>query len=271
MPPTPFSLPSTPNHSPYSYPGDVSEFETYDARALGYDPAVWPEVPDKPASRRPSLPPSLDRYSTAPYSPLNTFNDNFRLVFASIIVLFGGNPSTAGAVSPQLLTGTHQLARIEYSPTEKVEEVVVKSLPARVQQLLPLYPANVRTYHVDFPIHLPTSTEDRTYLSQEVGCDFHVKARIGLHTDSLIPPTNDTYKVISEVYFFPGAGTGTAELLQTYEESASIRRDQSGTVGSLVAHTLATPFIIKLWADMLEPSHGAIQGPLFFPACLHVA
>lgn len=263
LPPTPFSLPATPNHSPFSYP-DVTDYEMHDARILGYEPAVWREFADRlSASRHQNVPLTLDVYSMAPYIQPTAFGGSFRLTSASISIHFGGSPPNTEGVSPHLLTGCHQLASLDPSSVEDTQSIQWTSLDINHQQVIQTLPPYVPTYQVDLPIYLPTSTADRAYLFNEVGCDYHVKARIGLSTDSIIPPVDDSFQAVSEVYFFSGARKQNVELLEMYEEVAPVRCDKAGPAGSLVAHALAASFAAKIWADVIERSQGTEPGMLF--------
>jgi hypothetical protein len=261
LPPTPFSLPSTPNQSPFSYPSDVTNYEMFDARILGYEPGLWREFADRlSTSRHSSVPLTLEVYSMSPYVQAPTFNGSFTLTSASISVHFGGNTPNTEGISPHLLTGFHQISSLDPTSTEGPDSIALTTLDMNLQQIIRVFPAEVPAYHVDLPIHFPASTDDRTYLSREVGCDYHVKARIGLSTDSLIPPVDDTFKAVSEVYFLSGVRKQHVELLETYEEAAPVRCDKAGPAGALIAHALAGSFTAKIWGDVIERPHGADPG-----------
>jgi hypothetical protein len=151
LPPTPFSLPSTPTNpsSAFLYPADIPDFEFVDARVLGYNPEDWPEYesrwlhgPTAPHSsttatntsliqrrqRRASFSLGSDAFALgllhhqqSHHQPTPTLPKRtvLKLASASVAVQFGGSSIPAkkkaagGGVSPSLFNTHHQLARLD--------------------------------------------------------------------------------------------------------------------------------------------------------------
>lgn len=267
LPPTPFSLPATPNQSPFIYPSDVPNYELVDARLLGYHREDWQDINDHLSQpKRQPLPSNLDDYSslTGPLA-VEGYTGPLSLTSASISVHYDARPTNAD-VSPYLLSGTHQLALLRRAQQEPLLVLPSSSLDAPIQKLIRDVPSSTQIYLVDLPIHLPASQADRLYLAYEVGFNYHVKAHVNLSMENsnAIQARKEQLEATSDVYFVSPSGNGneTPELLSVYQESVPVRNDRKGASGSgsLIAHGLAGAFAAKLWADMVEEPKASDAG-----------
>ena len=254
-PPTPFSLPATPSQSPFLYPADVPDYEFVDARLLGYDPAEWPEFEDQRVHyRRAPLPLMLDSYVFGKAPRMRDFDGPLLLTSVSMTVHFSTKPSAIEGVSSSLIRGQHQMAYFSQDVNESMQAVHVRNLDNNTQRLVQSINASNRVYHVDFPIHLPSSTGDREFLIHATGTEHHVKTSTGLHTGDTIPPHDEELKVVSEVYFFSGpeSNRGLPESLEEFQDVALIKKQQGHPNSALFAHGLGTSFGEKLWVDLIK-------------------
>lgn len=250
-PPTPFSLPITPSHSPYPYPADIPDYEFVNARVLGYDRNEWQEYEEYMMHyRRAPLHLVLDNYMVGKTASKADFQGSLLLKSISMAVQFGPKPSHIQGVSPLLLLGKHQMAHFS-SINEPMQAVHFRSLDGDVQRLIQTMKASDRIYHVDFPIHLPTGADDRDYLLHDIGLEYHVESNIGFHANGTIPPHDEELKAVSDVYIFSGQETGRRrpDILEEHHDVTTIKTQQPGI---LFAHGLATSFAGKLWEESIN-------------------
>ena len=249
-PPTPFSLPATPRHSPFLYPDDIPDYEFVDARVLGYEPQNWPEFESQLAnSRLTPLPSVLDNYAGWQAD----LEGSLLLTSVSVTVHFAAHSSRMEGISPSLLLGRHQLAYMSQDDRESQQTVSLNGLDRRTQELLQVIRVGSGLYHVDFPIHLPTEGPDHAYLANGAAPEHHVKCRVEFH---VVGGTrlNNEMEVVSKVYHFSGQETdqNPPELLEYYQEATPLLNQQGRPPGILVTHGLATLFSEKLWGELVE-------------------
>ncbi|CAG7848014.1 SubName: Full=Uncharacterized protein {ECO:0000313/EMBL:CCA69812.1} [Serendipita indica DSM 11827] len=269
LPPTPFSLPSTPSHSPFLYPSDVPDFEFVDARVFGYDPSSWPEFEEQFGSYTTygRTPTTLEAYVARHQSslPLPHHHEarlpGLELAELSLSVYFSVNARGAEAddkagevaVNPSLRAGKHVLATLQPASAHSPSPVSQGGFGIAARTILGGIQQNsmLKVYQVDLPLHFPHGLVDRRFLRQAAGSDIHVKGLVRLMGSPRNgAPVANLWKVTSTVYFTPGdfnGSPGSPESLAGYEEETPLRIEG----GNVVIPSITNDFISRLWERII--------------------
>ncbi|KAG8833690.1 hypothetical protein FRC17_010222 [Serendipita sp. 399] len=269
LPPTPFSLPSTPDRSPFLYPSEVPDFEYSDAQALGYDPSAWPEFEAQYHSinEPPPLPAILET-SVPRLGELHPYyKGDIVLHSTSLDVHIGA--ASAHRLSQSSLQENHQLGLLAPRAQGLIHKLHISALDASTQLTIrSLRHTADKLYHVDLPIYLPSSPEDRLLLAQKLSSGYHVNAitKFSIHSTgndnghSLLTAREGYLKAESSVYYIPLSNGAQPALkhLPGYDEASYLTVHHGNK--SLAAPGPACSFIAYLWSNALkDPRYSSLS------------
>ncbi|KAG8858814.1 hypothetical protein FRB91_009315 [Serendipita sp. 411] len=256
LPPTPFSLPSTPNHSPFLYPSDVPDFEYSDAQVLGYDPSAWPEFEAQYRSITESqpLPAILGTGISRLREPCSFYEGDITLHSTSLNV----HISSASGQWPSQQE-SHQVGLLPPGTNGSLQKVHISAFDPSTQLTIRHFHHSAnKLYHVDLPVYLPSSTEDRLLLTQKLSSGYHVNAatKFCISSTEGDKPLNARDDLMAESYVYYidplKEGQNVLQQLPGYDETSYLSMHQGE---SLVAPGPASSFIAHLWSDALKDPH----------------